>query len=230
MKIFYDGLNIKEFNTLSFIDGFTTNPSIIKNIATNNYKDFAVEMLKFTDNKCVSFEVLADDDCTMIKEAEEICLWSNSIYVKIPIMNTSGMYTSNVIMELQTKQIKLNITAVFTKQQIDNIKNILNQELPAIISIFAGRIADTGIDPTILIKYAVEQFKDYPHVEILWASVREPYNITQARDAGCHIITVADSILNKYIECNGKDLTKFSIETINMFYNDGLKSGITIQY
>ena len=165
MKIFYDGINIQKFSTVDFIEGFTTNPSIIKNINTQNYKDF-----------------------------------------------------------------KLNITAVFTQEQIDNIINIINPEIPVIISIFAGRIADTGVDPTKLIKYTVEYFKNYQNVEILWASIREPYNITEARNSGCHIITVPDAILNKYIECNGKDLTEFSIETVKMFYNDGLKSGIKIFY
>lgn len=230
MKIFYDGINIQKFSTVDFIEGFTTNPSIIKNINTQNYKDFALEMLKFTNNKCVSFEVFADDHELMIKEAEEISLWDKSIYVKIPIINTRGEYSIPVIQYLQNKKIKLNITAVFTKEQIDNIINIINPEIPVIISIFAGRIADTGVDPTILIKYTVEYFKNYQNVEILWASIREPYNITEARNSGCHIITVPDAILNKYIECNGKDLTEFSIETVKMFYNDGLKSGIKIFY
>ncbi len=228
MKIFYDGINIEKYNKLDFVKGFTTNPTIIKNVNTNVYKDFAIEMLKQTNNLPVSFEVFSDDFDEMIKEAIEISSWDESIYVKIPVVNTQGLFTGKVIKTLQESNIKLNITAVFTHEQVDKIGEIINENVPSIISIFAGRIADTGINPSELIKYSVDKYISKPNIEILWASVREPYNITEATNCGCHIITVPDSILNKYIETNGKDLNEFCIETVKMFYNDGKKSGIQI--
>ena len=233
MKIFYDGLNIQKFRTCYLVDGFTTNPTFFKSWNNNNdipnikYKNLAFEMLKYTDNKCVSFEVFADTPAEMIAEAREIASWDESIYVKIPVINTSGVFCGDVISALQKENIKLNITAVFTIEQLNAINNIIDKNIPTIISIFAGRIADTGIDPKTTIKYAVKLFED-SNTEILWASVREPYNITEAKDCGCHIITVPDATLNKYLECDRKDLTNFSVETVKMFYADAQKSGITI--
>lgn len=240
MKIFYDGINIQKFRSCYLVDGFTTNPTFFKSwnntetptetpteTLTIKYKNLALEMLKYTDQKCVSFEVFADTPTEMIAEAREIASWDTSIYVKIPVINTGGVFCGDVISALQTDNIKLNITAVFTYQQLNNIYDILKKDVPTIISIFAGRIADTGVNPKYIIKYAVELFSTY-NVQILWASVREPYNITEAKDCGCHIITVPDAILNKYLECNRKDLTNFSVETVKMFYDDAKKSGITI--
>lgn len=230
IKIFYDGTNIDLYGTNDFVKGFTTNPTLLNNgnIDNKNYKDFAINMLKKTNNLPVSFEVFADDIENMIIQAREIYSWNENIYVKIPIINTKGESMASVIETLNSENIKLNITAVFTEEQINTaFDSIKNKNIHTIISVFSGRIADAGFDAKKMVKYATEVVKDCPNIEILWASVREVYNIFDAIDVNCHIVTVPDSIFKK-LDNIGKDLTEFSKETVNMFYNDGLKSGIIL--
>ncbi len=228
IKIFYDGVNIEKYGSLSYVKGFTTNPTLMKNANTkyNNYKDFALNFLKQTRNMPVSFEVFADDLDGMIKQAKVISAWGDNIYVKIPIINTKGVSTQTVIEELNKLNIKVNITAVFTKKQIDiAVKAIQNISCSNILSIFCGRIADTGVDPIDICKYAIGCCKN-KNIEILWASSREILNIFQAAKYGCDIITLNDSIIKK-IPNIGKKLETFSLETVKMFVNDAVKSGIS---
>lgn len=230
IKIFYDGYDINNFNKLSYIKGYTTNPSILNkcNSSLKNYEDLAKSFLKLTNNNPVSFEVFADNDDEMIKQARIISSWDENIYVKIPIINTKGDHTSNVIKQLNSENIKLNITAIFTNEQVDIAnENLSNKNVPTIISIFSGRIADTGINPKKCISYAVESCKNYNNIEILWASTREVYNLFDAIECNCDIITVPDSVLNKFNDI-GKDLNEYSLATVKTFYKDGLNSNIII--
>lgn len=229
IKIFYDGVNIKEFEHIDYIKGYTTNPTLMNKgkIQSNNYKDFAIEFLNHTNNLPVSFEVFADDLDEMISEAKEIYSWSNTIYVKIPITNSKGESTARVIEELNKCNIKVNVTAIFTTEQVDIAVNALkNNNCPAIISLFCGRIADAGINPREICLHASKLCKDI-NIETLWASTREVYNVFEAIDYGCDIITIPDSVLKK-LKLIGKNLKEFSLETVQMFRNDAINSGITL--
>ena len=216
IKIYADGADLnsmlKEYDK-GLVKGFTTNPSLMKKAGVKDYKDFGKEVVSKITDMPISFEVFADDEELMIKEAREIATWSENIYVKIPVVNTKGKFNKNVINILSKENIKLNITAVFTIEQVKDILENLEKDSHVIISIFAGRIADTGVDPIDLVKESVELAKEYKNVEILWTSCRELYNIFQAENSGCHIITVQNSILDK-LDNVGKDLTKYSIETV----------------
>lgn len=228
IKIFYDGINIDEYGKKEFVKGFTTNPTLLnnQNIKVKNYKNIALNMISKSRNLPVSFEVFADEPELILKQAREIYSWNKSIYVKIPIINTKGMSTKNVIKQLNSEGIKLNITAVFTKKQIDiAYESLVDKSIPSIISIFAGRIADSGVNPKENVCYAVNIVKDNKEIEILWASVREVYNIFDAIECDCNIITVPDKIFKKLCIIN-KDLFKYSKETVEMFYKDGIKSQI----
>ena len=229
IKIFYDGVNIKEFENIDFIRGYTTNPTLMNKgkIQSNNYKDFGLEFLNHTNNLPVSFEVFADDLDEMIEQGKEIYSWSDTIYVKIPITNSKGESTSRVIEELNKLNIKVNVTAIFTIEQVDIAVNVLkNNECPAIISLFCGRIADAGINPKEICLHADNLCKD-KNIEILWASTREVYNVFDAINYGCNIITIPDSILKK-LKLIGKNLTQYSLETVQMFRNDAVNSGILL--
>lgn len=230
IKIYYDGADIEKYSENPMIQGFTTNPSILKSFFLENketrYKNLAKYFIKNCRNLPVSFEVFADDEPTMISQALEIQSWSPSIYVKIPIINSQGQTTESVIRKLNAMNVPLNITAMFTQEHVDiAYKSVENKNIPTIFSIFAGRIADTGVDPKPLCRYTVELLKEYPHLDVLWASTRELYNIQEAIDTGCHIITVPDSVLSKtkYI---GKDLELYAQESVKMFYEDAIKSKI----
>ena len=230
IKIFADGANldsIKKLNELDFISGFTTNPSLMKKAGVVDYKKFANELVSIVPSKPISFEVFADDLLQMEEQALEIASWGENINVKIPIMNTKGELTDKVIKNLSKKKIKLNITAIFTIDQIKAIKDSIDDDVYTIISIFAGRIADTGIDPSQIIRKTIEEFKSKPMSKILWASPRELLNIFQAENVGCHIITVADDIIKK-INLINKDHKTFSLETVKMFYNDAVSAGYKI--
>lgn len=229
IKVFYDGTNIDKYNHLDYIKGFTTNPSLMNNsnLIEKKYKNFALNMLNKSNNLPVSFEVFADEPEEMIKEAREISSWHNSIYVKIPIVNSKGISSRYVIEQLNSENIKLNITAIFSIEQIKTaFDSLKNKDIPNIISVFAGRIADTGVNATFYIKYAHELSKNNQNIEILWASVREVHNIFEAIESKCDIITIPDSILKKTSNI-GKNLEHFSLETVNMFLNDSKKSGVT---
>ncbi|SCH47461.1 transaldolase [Romboutsia sp. 1001713B170207_170306_H8] len=230
VKIYADGADVnsmlKEYDK-GLVKGFTTNPSLMKKAGVKDYKSFGKEVVSKITDMPISFEVFADDEELMIKEAREIATWADNIYVKVPVVNTKGEFNKNAINVLAKENVKLNITAVFTINQVKDILESLEKDSHAIISIFAGRVADTGVDPMDLVKESVELAKEYKNVEILWASCRELYNIFQAENSGCHIITVQNSILDK-LDNVGKDLTKYSVETVQDFFKDANSLGFSI--
>ena len=231
IKIFADGadlVSINKLNELDYIKGFTTNPSLMKKAGVKDYKDFALNLLSKIKNKPISFEVFSDDIIEMEKQADEISTWGSNVNVKIPITNTKKQSTSELVGKLSSKGVVCNITAIFTLDQVSKILDVLDDNTPAILSIFAGRIADTGIDPSGIISEAVQLSKKKPKTEVLWANTRETLNIKQANDLGCHIITVPHEILQKlsYLE---KDLEEFSLETVEGFYKDAVSAGFKIK-
>ena len=222
INIFADGASIDDMFSLNkkkYISGFTTNPSLMKQARITDYKTFAMQILKKINSKSVSFEVTSDSFNEMEKQALEIEKWSKNIFIKIPFTNSKGKKTIDLIKRLSDRGLKLNITSVFTYEQAKEVLNVLNIKSEAYISIFAGRIADTGRDPVKIIKKCVIASKKFKKVRILWASCREIYNIFEADKAGCHIITVPHSILKKF-SIVGKNLEKYSVETARDFYLD----------
>ena len=231
IKIFADGadlVSIENLNKNKDISGFTTNPSLMKKAGVTDYKKFCQDVLKITKEKPVSFEIFSDDLDEMYDQANEIASWGKSVFVKIPITNSKGKKTSSLIKKLLENKIKCNVTAILTIQQVKEIYEISNSETDVIISIFAGRIADTGIDPIPMMSEAVNICKDKKNIEILWASTRELINIFQANKINCQIITVPHDILKKtsLIEKNLDDL---SLETVQMFLSDAIKAGFKIK-
>ena len=231
IKIFADGADlasIENLNSKKDISGFTTNPSLMKKAGVTDYKKFCQDVLKITKEKPVSFEIFSDDLDEMYDQANEIASWGKSVFVKIPITNSKGKKTSSLIKKLLANKIKCNVTAILTIQQVKEIYEISNSETDVIISIFAGRIADTGIDPIPMMSEAVNICKDKKNIEILWASTRELINIFQANKINCQIITVPHDILKKtsLIEKNLDDL---SLETVQMFLSDAIKAGFKIK-
>tara|TARA_B100001964_G_scaffold46368_1_gene51704 strand:+ start:2596 stop:3312 length:717 start_codon:yes stop_codon:yes gene_type:complete len=230
VKIFYDGSDKKDMldmNNKNFIKGFTTNPSLMKKAGINNYKSFAKDILGTIKEKPISFEVFSDDFYEMEKQAMEIASWSNNVYVKIPITNTRKKNSKELIKRLTKKKVKLNITALMTLEQIKSILPVLNKDVPNIISVFAGRIADTGRDPIPLMTNCLKEIKINPKSELLWASSRELLNIFQADQIGCHIITVSKDIIKK-IRMVGYDLEEYSLDTVKTFYEDSVKASFKI--
>ena len=231
IKIFADGADlesIKILNKKNYIKGFTTNPSLMKKAGIKDYKDFAIKLLSEIKDKPISFEVFSDDIAEMEKQAEEIASWGENVNVKIPITNTKKVSTTELIRKLSAKGITCNITAIFTISQMQDVVEVLDKTTPAILSIFAGRIADTGIDPEKIITDSIILAKSKPKSEILWASTRENLNIFQAEKVGCHIITVPHDLLKK-ISNIGKNLEEFSLETVHGFYADALSAGYKIK-
>jgi transaldolase len=231
IKIFADGADLASIENLNMnqdISGFTTNPSLMKKAGITDYKKFCQDVLKITKNKPVSFEIFSDDLDEMYDQANEIASWGKSIFVKIPITNSKGEKTFGLIKKLLEKKIKCNVTAILTIQQVKEIYEISNSETDVIISIFAGRIADTGIDPILIMSEAVNICKTKKNIEILWASTRELINIFQANQINCQIITVPHDILKK-ISLIGKNLDDLSLETVQMFLNDANKAGYKIK-
>ena len=229
-QIYADGASIDEFlelNKFDYIKGFTTNPTLMRANGINDYKKFAKELLSKIKDKPISFEVFDDDLYCMKEQAIEINSWAKNIFVKIPITNTKGESTSNLIRELNLSNIKCNVTAIFTVDQCIKIIQEHDNERELILSIFAGRIADTGIDPLPIIKELKEISKNKKNIKILWASPRELLNIIHADQVNCDIITVTKSILDK-IKLFNKNLNEYSLETVKMFYNDALDSGYKI--
>jgi transaldolase len=230
IKIFADGANFKEMINLSnssFIKGLTTNPSLMKKNKIKNYEEFAKKVLKKIKKKPISFEVFSDDLEGMKQQAEIINSWGKNVYVKIPITNTKNISTVNVIKYLSDKNIKLNITAIMTLNQVKKVLKYLNPQTPSYISIFAGRIADTGRDPLPLMTEALKLMKKYKKSELIWASTREVYNIFQASKINCHIITVTTDVINKMSLYN-YNLEKYSLDTVKSFRQDALKSNYQI--
>tara|TARA_Y100000996_G_scaffold398032_1_gene365685 strand:- start:509 stop:1204 length:696 start_codon:yes stop_codon:yes gene_type:complete len=218
---------IKKFNNKKIVKGFTTNPSLMKKAGAKNYKDYSKKILKICNNKPVSLEVFADDYKKMIEQAFKINSWGKNVYVKIPLTNTKGVFMSKIIRELSKKNIKLNITAIYNSNQAIKVLNLLNKKSKVIISMFAGRAADTGKDPIPEFKKIIKYSKKYKNVKILWASVREPYNYIQAKQLGCDIITVPPSIIEK-IEKFGKSYNQLTIETVQGFYKDAKSASFKI--
>tara|TARA_B100000749_G_C18333959_1_gene426166 strand:+ start:118 stop:846 length:729 start_codon:yes stop_codon:yes gene_type:complete len=231
IKIFADGadlVSIEKLNMDQNISGFTTNPSLMKKAGVTDYKKFCQDVLKITKDKPVSFEIFSDDLDKMYDQANEIASWGKSIFVKIPITNSKGEKTSGLIKKLLENKVKCNVTAILTIQQVKEIYEISNFETEVIISIFAGRIADTGIDPIPMMTEAVNICKTKKNIEILWASTRELINIYQANQINCQIITVPHDILKK-IPLIGKNLDDLSLETVQTFLNDATKAGFKIK-
>ena len=230
IKIFADGADItsiKELNKKKYISGFTTNPSLMKKAGVKDYKKFALSFLKLVPTKPISFEVFADNLNLMKKQAKEMSTWGKNVYVKIPITNSQGKKTIKIIKELSDEGIKLNITAILTKEQIHQTIKALNKKTKSIISIFSGRIADTGVSPEKIIKYSIKKSKK-KNIEVLWASTRETYNIFEAEKLKVHIITVPHNILSKF-NMLGMNLKKLSLNTVQSFLKDSIKAGFKIK-
>ncbi len=225
-KIFCDIADIKTikfFNSKPFVDGFTTNPSLMRLAGAKNYKDYSTKILKFCKKKPISFEVFADNPKEMLQQAYKITAWGKNIYVKIPVVNSKGLFMGSVIKELSDKGIKLNITAVYTFDQTKKIYKCLNKKSKSIISIFAGRMADNGKDPLPIFKKSISLTKNNKNIEILWASTREPYNYIQARQLNCNIITMPPKVINK-INRFGKSFRSMTLDTVKGFLADSKKS------
>ena len=231
-KIFCDIADyktIKSYNNLSLVDGFTTNPSLMRLAGAKNYKDYSLKILKICKKKPISFEVFADNPTEMLKQAYEINSWGKNVYVKIPVINSKGIFTGSVIKELSDKGIKLNITAVYTFEQTKRIIKKINKKTKTIISIFAGRMADKGKDPIPIFKNCLKLTKKNRNIEILWASTREAYNYTQAKKLNCHIITMPPKIIDK-IKSFGKSYKQMTLETVKGFLIDSQKSKYKILF
>ena len=230
IKIFCDIADyriIKFYNKKNIVNGFTTNPSLMRLAGAKNYKAYCKKILKICKKKPISFEVFADDKNNMLKQAYKINSWGNNVYVKIPVVNSKGTFMGSIINQLSNKGIKLNITAVYTYEQTKKIFRCLNKKSKSIISIFAGRMADRGKDPVPIFKKSVSLTKKYKNIQILWASTREAYNYIQANQLGCDIITMPPKIIEK-IENFGSSNNKLTLTTVKNFLTDSKKSGFKI--
>ena len=229
-KIFCDSADyktIKFFNNKSIVDGFTTNPSLMRISGAKNYKEYSLKILKICKTKPISFEVLADDQKEILKQAYKISKWGKNVYVKIPVVNSRGQFMGPVINELSSKKIKLNITAVYSFEQVKKIFKNLDKKTKSIISIFAGRMADKGKDPLPIFKKSISKVKKYKNIEILWASTREAYNFTQARQLNCNIVTMPPKIINQILSF-GKTSNQLTLETVKGFLIDSKKSNFKV--
>ena len=231
VKIFADGADfqgIAELARQPYIDGVTTNPTLMRKVGLTDYESFARAVLNEVKVKPISFEVFSDDFSEMRRQALKIHQWQENIYVKIPITNTSGESSIPLIAQLAREGVKLNITAVLTPRQVKAVAAALDPIVPAIVSVLAGRIADTGVDPLPIMTKSVKIVSDLPKVELLWASVREVLNVFQAAACRCHIVTVPHDILKKFGELAGKDLDELSLDTVRMFHRDAAAAGFTL--
>ena len=229
-KIFCDSADyktIKIFSNNSLVAGFTTNPSLMRLAGAKNYKDYSIKILKICKKKPISFEVFADNPKDMLKQAYKINAWGKNVYVKIPVVNSKGVFMGSVIRELSNKGIKLNITAVYTYEQTKKIFKCLNKKTKSIISLFAGRMADKGKDPVPVFKRSVGLTQKYQNIEILWASTREAYNFIQAKQLKCHIITMPPKVISQ-ISSFGKSYNSLTIDTVKGFLIDSRKSKFKI--
>ena len=225
-KIFCDIADfktIKFFNKKTIVNGFTTNPSLMRLAGAKNYKEYSLKILKVCKKKPISFEVFADDSKEMLKQAYKINTWGRNVYVKIPVVNSKGLFMGSVIKELSDKGIKLNITAVYTFEQTKKIYKNLNKKTKSIISIFAGRMADKGKDPLPIFKRSISLTKKNKNIEILWASTREAYNYIQAKQLKCNIITMPPKVINQ-INSFGKSSKSMTVDTVKGFLEDSKKS------
>ncbi len=218
---------IKKFNKKKIVKGFTTNPTLMRKAGAKDYKSYSKKILNICNNKPVSLEVFADEYAQMKKQAIQINSWAKNVYVKVPVANSRGKFMGRIIKELNSQNIKLNITAVYSAKQTKKILQLINNKTKVIISIFAGRAGDTGKDPIPEFKKSISLAKKFKNVEILWASVREPYNYLQAKQLGCHIITVPPATIKK-IESFGKTFDQLTKETVKTFLIDSKKSSFKI--
>ncbi len=230
IKIYADGADknsMLEMYQNPMIKGFTTNPTLMRKAGITDYKAFAFDILSHIPDRSISFEVFADDFDEMEEQASEIASWGNNVMVKIPVTNTKGESAGPLIQKLSARGIPLNVTAILTLDQVKEVASCLSPNTPAIVSVFAGRIADTGVDPVPLMKKAMEYLKDLPKAELLWASPRELLNVFQANEIGCQIITATNDVLSK-LKLVGKDLSEYSLDTVKMFYKDAQAAGYQI--
>jgi transaldolase len=230
IKLFCDGAdlaNIRAMAAHDWVAGFTTNPTLMRQAGVRDYAAFAKEVLNIVPDRPVSFEVFADDLAEMERQAHIIAGWAPNVNVKIPVTNTKREFTGPIIQRLSAAGIVVNVTAIMTVEQVNRIAEVLSPDTPAIVSVFAGRIADTGIDPVPPMRACVERLAALPKAELLWASPRELLNVFQANDIGCHIITATPDILGK-LALVGKDLEDYSLETVKMFDKAAWDSGFTL--
>jgi transaldolase len=230
IKLYADGADldgmIEEYKK-GIASGFTTNPTLMKKAGVKSYEEFAKAALNAIPDLPISFEVFADDLPGMEREARKIGNWGKNVYIKIPVTNTKGESTAPLVKKLSHDGLKLNVTAILTIDQVKTVAKALSSDTPSIVSVFAGRIADTGVDPMPIMKESVKTLKSNPKAELLWASTRELLNLIQAESCGCHIITITNDILKK-TPLFGKDLSQLSLETVQMFYSDAQSAGYMI--
>jgi transaldolase len=230
-KIFADGadkIGMLEMYRNPIIQGFTTNPSLMRKAGINDYEAFAKDILSTIKDRPISFEVFSDDFEEMYRQALKIASWGENVYAKIPVTNSKGESACDLIHELAHAGVKQNVTALMTLEQVDDVVAVLSHGPSAYVSVFAGRIADTGRDPLPIMKASVERLRPYPQLELIWASPRELLNVFQANEIGCHIITATNDIIKK-MSLVGKDLTEYSLETVKMFRDDAVKAGFTLE-
>jgi transaldolase len=232
IKIFADGADlegIKELYQKPFIHGLTTNPTLMRKVGVSDYEAFARSVLEHVTDKPISFEVFSDEFPEMRRQALKIRDWQENVYVKIPITNTRAESALPLIADLAAEGVKVNVTAILTLKQVEGVAGALKKEVPSVVSVFAGRIADTGVDPLPVMQESLQIVKDLPSAELLWASVREVLNIFQAAACGCHIVTVPHDILAKAIKLGGTDLSELSLDTVRMFYQDAVAAGFLLK-
>jgi transaldolase len=231
IALYADGADVRDMiaaRDAGTVTGFTTNPTLMRKIGITDYEAFAHEALAAVGGMPISFEVFADEFDEMERQAKLIATWGEAVFVKIPITNTRGESAIPLIKRLSAAGVKLNITAILTLDQVREVVDAIDPDTPAIVSVFAGRIADTGVDPVPLMREAAEICAAKPKAELLWASPRELLNIFQADEVGCHIITVTSDILKKYATMVGKPLDELSLDTVKMFYNDATAAGFKL--
>ncbi len=229
-KVFADGADLQSILKLAAdpqIAGFTTNPTLMNKAGITDYEGFAKEVLAQVTEHPISFEVFADDEAEILRQARIIKTWGDNVYVKIPVTTTSGASLAGVVQELSEDGVKVNVTALFTTAQVQTITDAVKNGAPSNISVFAGRIADAGVDPLPIMRESVEIAKAAPDAEIIWASPREVLNLVQAQEVGAHIITMTHDLIAK-IPSLGKDLDQFSLETVQMFRNDAVSAGFSL--
>jgi transaldolase len=231
IKIFADGADLEGIVDLygkPFIKGFTTNPTLLRKAGASDYEAFARSVLENVTDKPISFEVFSDEFPEMRRQALKIKDWQDNVYVKIPITNTKGASAIDLIRDLAAEGVKLNVTAILTRGQVQAVASALDKNIPSVVSVFAGRVADTGVDPLPLMAESLALISALPKAELLWASVREVLNIVQAEACGCHIVTVPHDILAKAAKLGGMDLDALSLDTVRMFYADAVAAGFDL--
>jgi transaldolase len=230
VKIFADGADLAgmlELYRQPYIKGFTTNPTLMRKAGISDYRGFAHEVLHAIPDRPISFEVFSDDFCEMDRQAREIASWGSNVYVKVPVTNTRREPAYDLIHRLSNNGVRVNVTALMTLDQVSAVAQVICPTTPACVSVFAGRVADTGVDPVPLMAEAVQRLSIVPQAELIWASPRELLNVFQADAIGCHIITVTNDILKK-LSLVGHDLAEYSLDTVKMFYNDAAQAGFAL--